>query len=70
MHILWLNTQVLGGAFCMNVIMTCTQAGGLLVYACGQVWFTTRAPHGYRHSPAPMLGIGKYTSVSLAFIKF
>ena len=23
------------------------------------LWYRTRAPHGYRHTPAPMLGVGQ-----------
>ena len=37
MHVLCLNKQVLDGALWMNVMITCTQTGGMLVYACGQV---------------------------------
>ena len=37
-----LNRQGSDGALWMSVIMTCTQAGGVLVhvlvYACAQVW--------------------------------
>ena len=35
MHVLYFNKHLLDGA--MDVVMTCTQVGGMLVCACGQV---------------------------------
>ena len=37
MCVLYLNKQGLDGALWMNVIMACTQTGGIFAYAYGQI---------------------------------